>query len=105
MEQFFHVTTDAIVFLDRNYNFTFLNRLASESLAPAGTDLVGRNMWELFPAALDPDSPFAEPYRNSMERGISSNFEAFYGPPLNRWFRIQSHALENGMMIVFGDVT
>jgi PAS domain S-box-containing protein len=105
MEQFFRVTTDAILFLDRDYNFTFLNRHASEILTPAGTDLVGRNMYELFPAALDEGAPFAEAYRNSMERGISSDFEAFYGPPLNRWFRIQSHGLENGMMIVFGDVT
>lgn len=105
MEQFFHVTTDAILFLGRDYNFTFLNRHASEILAPAGTDLVGRNMYELFPAALDQGAPFAEAYRNSMERGISSDFEAFYGAPLNRWFRIQSHAVENGMMIVFRDVT
>ncbi|HTF62797.1 MAG TPA: PAS domain-containing protein [Edaphobacter sp.] len=52
MEQFFHVTTDAILFLDRDYNFTFLNRHASEILAPAGTDLVGRNMYELFPPHL-----------------------------------------------------
>lgn len=105
MRQFFRVTTDAILFLDRNYNFTFLNRLASEILTPAGSDLVGRNMYELFPAALDEGTPFVEAYRNTMERGISSDFEAFYGPPLNRWFHIQSHALENGMMIVFNDVT
>jgi PAS domain S-box-containing protein len=105
MERFFRVTTDAILFLDRNYNFTHLNRHASEMLAPAGTELVGRNMYELFPAALDQGTPFAEAYRNSMERNISSDFEAFYGPPLNRWFRIQSHGVENGIMIVFADVT
>jgi PAS domain-containing protein len=28
MEQFFEATTDAVVFLDRDYNFTFLNRRA-----------------------------------------------------------------------------
>lgn len=74
-------------------------------LVPAGTDLVGRNMYELFLAALDQGASLAEAYRNSMERGISSDFEAFYGAPLDRWFLIQSHAVENGMMTVFRDFT
>jgi PAS domain-containing protein len=30
MEQFFDATTDAIVFLDRDYNFVYLNRRANE---------------------------------------------------------------------------
>jgi hypothetical protein len=71
MEQFFHVTTDAILFLDRDYNFTFLNATQAKYWRPAGPDLVGRKLYELFPAALDQAAPFAEAYRNSMERGIS----------------------------------
>jgi PAS domain S-box-containing protein len=40
-----------------------------------------------------------------MEEGIPSEFEEFYGAPLNAWIRIQSYPLESGMMIVFSDVT
>jgi signal transduction histidine kinase len=105
MEQFFRVTTDSILFLDRNYNFTFLNRLARQFLAPAGADLVGENMYERFPDALAPGTPYKEAYRRTMEEGISSDFEAYYGAPLSRWIRIQSHPLENGMMIIFRDIT
>jgi PAS domain S-box-containing protein len=105
MEQFFRVTTDSILFLDRNYNFTFLNRLARDFLSPAGTDLVGVNMYERFPDALIPGTPFKEAYRRTMEEGVTSDFEAYYGAPLDRWLRIQSHPLENGMMIIFRDVT
>jgi PAS domain-containing protein len=51
MAQFFDATTDAIVFLDRNYQFTFANRRANE-LISEGRSLVGDNLFDRFPGVV-----------------------------------------------------
>ncbi|MGA7157126.1 MAG: ATP-binding protein [Acidobacteriaceae bacterium] len=104
MEQFFLATTDAVVFLDRDYNFTFLNRRAKEIIS-MGLDLVGQNLFETFPAALYEGSPFVENYRRSMDQNLPGEFETFYPDPLNIWLRVQSYPTDGGIIIFFRDVT
>ncbi len=104
MEQFFDATTDAIVFLDRGYNFTYLNRRANEVIS-MGQDLRGRNLYEVFPHAVYEGSPYIEVYRSTMERGLPGEFEAFYPEPLNVWLRVQSYPAEDGIIIFFRDFT
>lgn len=100
MEQCFDATTDAVVFLDRDYNFTYLNRRANE-LVSMGQDLVGRNLFKTFPAIVYENSPFLENYRRSMDQGLPGEFEAFYPEPLNIWLRVQSYPAEDGILTVF----
>jgi PAS domain S-box-containing protein len=102
--QFFDAATDAIVFLDRNYNVTFLNRRARQLLSPFG-DVLGTNLFESFPAIAYENSPFVENYRRSMDRGEAGEFEAFYPEPLNLWLRVQSYPADDGIMIFFRDFT
>jgi PAS domain S-box-containing protein len=104
LEQFFEATTDAIIFLDRNYNFTFLNRRAKELIA-FDRDLRGKNLFETFPGTAYENSPFVENYRKSMEEGIVCEFEAFYPEPMNFWLRIHSYPAADGIMIFFRDFT
>ncbi len=104
MEQFFDATTDAIVFLDRNYNFTYLNRRANEVIS-MGQDLRGRNLYEAFPHAVYEGSPYIDVYRRTMTEGTPGEFEAFYPEPLNIWLRVQSYPAEDGIIIFFRDFT
>jgi signal transduction histidine kinase len=104
MAQFFDATTDAIVFLDRNYNFTFANRRANE-LVSEGRELIGTSLFERFPAIVYEDSPYVSNYRRSMELGESGEFEAFYPEPLNIWLRVQCYPADDGIMIFFRDIT
>jgi signal transduction histidine kinase len=105
MEQFFQATTDAIVFLDRDYNFTFLNDRAREIIS-MGRDLRGQNLFKTFPAADYPGSPYVESYRRSMDEGLPASFEAFYPEPLNVWLRVQSYpTTDDGIIIFFRDFT
>jgi signal transduction histidine kinase len=104
IQQFFQATTDAVIFLDRNYCFTFLNRRAQEIIS-MGLDLTGRNLFEAFPATVYPGSPFVESYRRSMNEGLPAEFEAFYPDPLNVWLRVQSYPTDDGIIIFFRDVT
>jgi PAS domain S-box-containing protein len=104
MAQFFDATTDAIVFLDRNYNFTFANRRAKE-LIVQGRDIIGQNLFELYPETVYENSPYVENYRRSMEFGESREFEAFYPEPFNFWLTVQSYPADDGIMIFFRDIT
>ena len=104
MEQFFDATTDAIIFLDRGYNFTFLNRRANEVIS-LGQNLVGRNLYEVFPSAVYEGSPYIEVYSRTMNEGLPGEFEAFYPAPLNVWLRIQSYPADDGIIIFFRDFT
>lgn len=104
MEQFFDATTDAILFLDREYRFTFLNRCAAEMLSPGG-ELLGKKIFDCFPAADYPGSPYVENYDRTMRLGIPADFESYYPEPLNIWVRVQSFPFDNGMMIFFRNVT
>ncbi|WP_254062475.1 ATP-binding protein [Acidobacterium sp. S8] len=104
MAQFFDATTDAIIFLDRSYNFTFLNRQARELISPDGK-VLGKNLFESFPATVYENSPYIENYRKSMEDGLATEFEAFYPESLNLWLRIQSYPAKDGITIFFRDIT
>lgn len=101
LDQVFEVTTDAIMGLDRNWRFTFVNRRAKEILAKG--DLLGKNVWEEFPAALDSDFHFN--YERTMRERVPSTFEAFYPEPLNQWFNILSLPSDDGIIVFFHDIT
>src|SRR5579862_9563146 len=102
MAQFFDATTDAIVFLDRDYYFTFLNRRAQELLSPQG-DVLGRNLFESFPGS--ENSPFIENCHRTMEAGLVGEFETYSPDPLNLWLRVQSYPAKDGIIIFFRDFT
>ena len=104
MAQFFDATTDGILFLDRSYTFTFLNRRARELLSPSG-NILGTTLFESFPNAVLEGSPYLENYRRSMEMGLSTEFEAFYPEPLSLWLRVQTYPADQGIMVFFRDVT
>jgi signal transduction histidine kinase len=104
MQQFFEATTDAVVFLDREYCFTFLNRRAQEIIS-MGLDLTGRNLFEVFPATVYAGSPYVESYSRSMDEGLPAEFEAFYPEPLNVWLRVQSYPTDDGIIVFFRDFT
>jgi signal transduction histidine kinase len=104
MAQFFDATSDAVVFLDRDYRFTFLNRRARELLAPSG-DLLGCKLFDVYPEADYEGSPFVVNYGRSMKEGVPAQFEAFYPAPLNLWLRVQSYPSDHGIIVFFRDFT
>ena len=102
--QVLEVTSDAIVSLDRDYNFTFLNRRAIELLSPAGNPL-GKNLWKQFPGTVYEGSPYVANYRRAMEEGVAGTFEAFYPAPLNVWLRVEAQPAPDGIILFFRNIT
>jgi PAS domain S-box-containing protein len=104
LQQVFDATTDAIVLLDRGYNFVFVNRRAQQLLAPSG-DVLGRNLWTTYPDAIYENSPFVEIYRRAMDECLPGSFEAYYPEPLNIWMAVEARPADDGIIVFFRDVT
>jgi PAS domain S-box-containing protein len=103
LRQVLETTTDSVASIDRDWNISFLNRRAKELLSPKG-ELIGKNLWQEFPAAAE-HSEILHNLRRAMEEGVPSEFEAFYPEPLNLWLAIQCRPFEDGIVLFFRDIT
>lgn len=104
LQQVLEATTDAIVMLDREWRFTYVNPPAYRVIAPV-TDVLGKVCWECFPGMLYPGSPYVEHYYRAMDQKIAGEFEAFYPEPLHVWVRVQVRPAPTGIVVFFRDIT
>lgn len=102
LRQVLDATTDAVVSLDRNWTITYLNPQAKSLL---GSEVIGKNYWEAFPASMYEHSPIVEHYHAAMECGVSGQFDVFYPEPLNRSFAVDVQPTDDGVVIFAQDVT
>jgi PAS domain S-box-containing protein len=103
LRQVLETTTDAVASIDHDWNFSFLNRRAKELLRPRG-ELLGKNFWQEFPIAAQPDEMLHHLHR-AMGDDIPGEFEAFYPDPLNLWLAVQCRPFEDGIVLFFRDIT
>ncbi|WP_345771332.1 SpoIIE family protein phosphatase [Geodermatophilus normandii] len=89
--------------LDREWRFTYVNAEAERVLHRGRDELLGGDIWELFPAAAGSD--FEVNYRAVMERGEERVFEAHYPPPLDAWYEVRAWPGPDGLSVYFLDVT
>lgn len=93
-------TTDAIIEIDRSWHVSFANDEARR--LAGGRDLVGRNIWEVFPEALG--TTFEEHGRRVMDSGEPASFEAFF-PPLQIWLAVRCFATPDGVAGYIQDIS
>lgn len=94
--------SDAIVGLDKNWTFTFMNLKAAEILQREPQDLIGKHMWSELPEAVD--LPFYHAYHEAMREQKFMYLEEYY-PPYERYFENYIYPAEDGITIYFKDVT
>lgn len=95
--------TDAFYSVDRDWRFTFLNAEAEKLLGRSADELLGRVLWEEFPAALGSD--FETQFRGATESGRPTSFEAYYPPPLDGWYELRAWPGPDGLSVYFREVT
>ena len=95
-------TTDAVFILDSDWRFTYLNQNAL-GILNADHELLGRNIWEEFPAAAELN--FWQSYHRVMEQRTPEQFEEYFPEPLNKWFDVHAFPSEDGIAVFFHDVT
>jgi signal transduction histidine kinase len=99
--------TDAFFALDDDWRLTYVNERARPILAGAmsvgeGSELVGRNLWESVPAAVD--TQFYRKYHEAVETGEPVTVEAEYDP-LDTVFEVRAYPSETGLSVYLRDVT
>ncbi len=97
-------TTDAVVTLDREWRFTYLNGNAKRMISP-DADLLGASLWTSFPATVYEGSPSVEHLHRAMDEGLTGEFETYYPEPLNLWLHVIARPADDGIIVFFRDIT
>ncbi|HEU4994127.1 MAG TPA: PAS domain S-box protein [Gemmatimonadaceae bacterium] len=92
----------AFVILDRKWNFTFVNSNAVRPIDLVPADVIGRNIWEMFPEFRDTTT--AAQYQEAMDQRRSSRFED-RSPVNGRWYEISVYPVPEGVAAHWHDVT
>ncbi len=95
--------SDAYVAVDRHWALTYLNRRAEHLLRLDGSQVIGRDLWEVFPSVRE--TIFEERYRTLMRTGAPVEFEGYYeGTGLR--FEVRAFPLSGqGMGVYFRDIS
>jgi PAS domain S-box-containing protein len=94
--------TDALVTVDRDWRFTYINHEAERVLRRSRAELLGTSMWDQFPEGRG--TAFEEAYDRALNEGRTVELEAFY-PPLDTWLEIRAYpSPQRGLTIYFRDI-
>jgi len=95
--------SDGFNVFDREWRYTYVNPAAARMVHLSREELLGKNIWELWPHL--PDTPFGAAYRRAVDQNVPVQVEAFYPAPLNAWFEVRCYPSPEGLSIFFNDVT
>ncbi len=90
---------DAFCTMDKNFNVTYWNRKAEELIKKKKEDILNRNIWEVFPEAVQ--LPSYQYFRKALETREIVNFEDYFG----LWLEINAYPSEEGLSVFFRDIT
>ncbi|MES2559561.1 MAG: PAS domain-containing protein [Bacteroidota bacterium] len=94
--------SDAVVSLDRNWRYTYLNDVALLQ-HPQGRDAtVGKIIWEVHPGLKQ--TIFWDKYHEAMNTNKPVEFEDYYAP-LDTWFSVKVYPSLDGITIFYRDIS
>jgi PAS domain S-box-containing protein len=94
--------SDAVVALDDEWRYTYVNGHAETLLGVEGGELLGKTVFEAFPDLRD--SEFEETFREAMRTQEPNAVEA-YNEDTDAWYETRAYPDEDGLSIYFRDVT
>jgi PAS domain S-box-containing protein len=94
---------EGFIVLDRDYRFTYVNAAAERINGQRREDLLGKNHWEVYPAALG--TAVEAGFRRAMDDRATVEFENYYAP-WDQWFAVKTYpAPDGGICVQYRDVT
>jgi PAS domain S-box-containing protein len=93
----------AFIAMDRDWVMTHVNTEAERIAGHPRAELLGRSLWEMFPAARGTE--FEENYRRAADTGRPVVFDAYYPEPLNVWVEVRVVPGPHGVALYFLDIT
>lgn len=94
--------SDALLVLDKNWRYTYLNAKAGELLGYDSKELIGQHIWTLFPEAVEGE--FYKAAHRALETQQSIELTSQF-PRDQRWFERRMYPSAEGLLIYFSDVT
>jgi PAS domain S-box-containing protein len=94
--------SDGFFTLDTEWRYAYLNSQAGRLVKRRPDDLIGRNIWEVFPEEVDSD--VHRVYHDVMRTGNARHFEHFFAS-LGAWFQSSVYRFPEGISVYFRDIT
>jgi PAS domain S-box-containing protein len=102
----FHILesiTEGFTALDDQWCYTYLNPQGERILGLKRDEVLGKNIWDLFPGAID--LKFYHEFNRAMQEKIAVYFEEYYAP-LDIWLECRAYPLQDGgICIYYQDIT
>jgi PAS domain S-box-containing protein len=94
--------SDAYIALDTQWHYTYVNKKAAEYLRKPKSELLGKNIWELFPDLVGSKlyTEIQEAMAKQMPAKIETHFE-----PFNEWYENEIYPSSNGLSIFWRNIT
>src|SRR5512135_1993454 len=90
--------------LDNDYRITYWNRSAEEGTGLKASDVLGKNVYDVFPNARGAE--LGEKYQLAMETKTFQSFETSYSDEhFESWFDVRIYPGEGGLSVFFQDIT
>ncbi len=93
---------DAFFALDKNRIVTYWNKMAEQLLKINREDIIGKNLWDVFPDTL-PDSILTN-YQKAIDINGPIHFEEYYRP-FQTWLEISAYPSQGGLSVYFKDIS
>ena len=94
--------SDAVMALDNNWVYTYVNTRAAQIFSRRPEDMIGRHIWTEFPEGIGQPSYHA--YYKAVVNQTPIHLEEYYAPS-DRWFENRIYPSTEGLSIFFHDIT
>lgn len=94
--------TDGFFTLDRQWRFSYMNKVAERLWNRNKEELIGKMIWEVFPMAIG--SIFYDEYHKAASQQTAVHFEGF-SPAILKWVEVHVYPSRDGLSIYFRDIT
>lgn len=94
--------TDAFIALDKDWKYTYVNKSAAKLVKMKQEDMIGKNVWDLFPQAVD-SATYHAFHRAMLSQHYEHNFD--YYAPLDLWQENHIYPSPEGITVYIRDVT
>jgi PAS domain S-box-containing protein len=95
--------SDAFTAIDREWRYTYVNGAAATLLRRKPEELLGKNLWDVWPQLND--VPFGIQLRKALSETVPVQFEAFCAKPVDTWLEVRCYPSQKGLSIFFTDIT
>jgi PAS domain S-box-containing protein len=102
IENILESITDGFFTVNKNWEFTYINKEFERILKRTREELLGKNLWDAFPEVIDLD--FYTQYHKAMNENIAVHFEE-YNPVIASWLSVNAYPTDTGLAIYFIDNT